>query len=125
MFFAPAIQKAAELPSPAPAEFGLQRFLRDASTGFGMLSPGYSLSEDDQSWTLEIDVPGVAREHLQVSVDRNAVQLSTSQESKRQFNLAFTMPREINAEGCQAQLVDGVLKLKLAKSQPVRQIQIN
>lgn len=125
MLFAPALRNDALSRKPAGPDLGLERFFGDTFRQLGSGMPG--LDEDDTSWSLTLDVPGVAKEHLAVHVESNAVRIETSQQSQRQFKAAYQLPGEIDPEGCEARLENGVLTLRLAKlpSASRRQIAIS
>jgi HSP20 family molecular chaperone IbpA len=119
MFFAPAIRGDASL-APALPDMGWERFMGDMLRGFG----GLGIEEDDQSWTVNLDVPGVAKEHLNVSVSGNKVLVETSGDAKRHYKFAYQLPGQIDAEQAEARLNDGVLKLRLAKAEAKSRRQI-
>src|SRR4051794_33148635 len=126
MFFAPALRGESLLPSPTfgSLDTAFERFMDDTFRGFG---PLYDLQDNGESWTLSMDVPGVAKEELQVSIEGRMVRIETTQEAGRQVRARYELPEDVNAEASSASLENGVLTLKLAKAQPVqrRQIPIN
>jgi HSP20 family protein len=126
MFFAPAIRGESLLPSPTldTLDSAFERFMTDTFRGFG---PLHDLQDDGQSVTLSMDVPGVAKEHLQVSVEGRTVRIETSKDATRQIRASYELAEEVNPDGCSASLENGVLTLKLAKAQPIqrRQIAVN
>jgi HSP20 family molecular chaperone IbpA len=75
------------------------------------------LVNEDDKWTLSLDVPGVAKEHLDVSVSGNRVLVQTTGEAKRQYRFAYELAGEIDADATEAQLADGVLTLRLGKAE--------
>lgn len=115
MFFAPALRNdAMTAPRQTPSDYGLERFLRNA---FGGLAPTFhDMEEDEQSWTLRVDVPGVPREQLRVQISGNTVEVETDKECRRQVRARYDLPAEIDVDGSEAKLQDGVLSLKLAKA---------
>lgn len=117
MFFAPAIRTTAAAPTLGLLDGAFERFMNDSFPGMRAPATWHGLEEDDKSWTLTLDVPGIAKEHLSVNVEDQLVRIETSQESKRQFKAVYELPQEVDAEGCQAKLEHGVLTLKLAKLQ--------
>lgn len=121
MFFAPAIRRDSPL-APLAADLGFERFMGDTLRGFG----GVGLEEDDKSWTLSLDVPGVAKEHLNVSVTGNSVRVETAGEAQRQYTFMYELPGAVDAEVTEATLVNGVLTLRLGKAEVKsrRQIEI-
>jgi HSP20 family protein len=117
MFFAPALRKnnAAAAPNRNSSDFGLERFMRDT---FGIAMPAFhEIDEDEQSWTLQIDVPGVPRNQLRVQISGRTVEVDTEKDCARQLRAIYQLPAEVDAERTQAHLQDGVLTLKLAKAE--------
>jgi len=95
------------------------------------LSIKVDVKEDEKSYTVRADIPGVKKEEIQVDVDGNVVSLraETKQEkeekkgekviySERSYGMAsrsFTLPAEVDAKGAKAEYKDGVLNLTLPK----------
>jgi len=58
-----------------------QFFGSSGMTGWGgesgrqMWSPGVDISEDDKEWTIEIDLPGVSRDNIDVEVHNNQLHI--------------------------------------------------
>jgi HSP20 family protein len=110
MFFAPALSnRAVAAPTQQPARTGFDRFMRSLVPAF------YDVQEDDASWTLSIDVPGVTREQLHVDVIGNTVTIETAEDAARQMSAAYELPNDIDVDKSEARLENGVLILKLAK----------
>jgi HSP20 family protein len=85
--------------------------------------PGIDLSEDATSYTLRLDTPGVAREHLTIGIEGQIVRIDTVADSPRRHAYAFELPGDIDASTSQARLENGVLAIRLAKHTPVRRPQ--
>jgi HSP20 family molecular chaperone IbpA len=126
MFFAPALKRnAVSAPKQNTEDLGFERFMSNA---FRSLIPNFhDMQEDGNSWTVTLDVPGVARNQLVVNVVGNRVEVQTTEDAKRHVQAAYELPGEIDADKCEASLQDGVLTLKLAKveSAMARQIKIS
>jgi HSP20 family protein len=96
--------------------------------------PPVDVFENDASITLLADLPGVAREQLQVRVDGDTLVLeataaSTSPEDMElvygelqsaSYRRQFTLSRELDAARIEAQLRDGVLRLTIPKAEEAR-----
>ncbi len=126
MFFAPAIRNESGVPALSRTNDVFERFMSDIFGGFR--SPWQAMEEDDSSWTVTMDLPGVAREHLSVTTEGRVVRIETTPEAKRQIKGVYEMPQPIRPDGCEAKLENGVLTLKLAKQEPAtpgRQIPVN
>jgi HSP20 family protein len=115
MFFAPTLRNHRATPALGLLDGAFERFMSDSVAG--LRAPGHGLEEDDKAWTLSLDIPGVAKEHLRLHVDEQLLRIETSEESKRRFQAAWQLPQEVDAERCEARLENGVLTVKLAKLQ--------
>jgi len=80
------------------------------------------LEQDEQSFTLSFDVPGVTREQLVVGIEGNVVRLSSAEGAPRPYRYACELPQDIDATQSAAKLENGVLTLKLAKVVPVSRV---
>src|SRR5437764_12193956 len=123
MFFAPALRTRAYVPARS-FDRAFERFLNDSFTSFG---PGLKVEQNDEAWTVSLDVPGVTREQLAIDVDGTVVRVQTAQDAPRQYQAAYELPAEIDAEATSAKLENGVLTLTLGKKKPVvtaRQIEV-
>ena len=80
---------------------------------------GFNVEQDDKAWTVTLDLPGVAREELSITIEGTVVRIETKAEAKRQFKAAYELPQDIDAEASAAKLENGVLTLTLAKKVPV------
>lgn len=110
MFFAPVVRTRATLPSYRSFDRSFERFFS---------SLGFDVKEDDKAWTLSLDLPGIAREDLNITIEGAVVRLETKAEAKRQYKAAYELPEEIDVDATSAKLENGVLVLALAKKQPV------
>lgn len=81
-----------------------------------------TVEQDEQSYTLLFDVPGVTREQLVVGIEGNVVRLSSAEGSPRPYRFACELPQDIDATQSAAKLENGVLTLKLAKVVPVNRV---
>jgi HSP20 family protein len=94
-------------------------------------SPALDLSETDAAYTVTLDLPGVARDDVKVSVDGRQVTLEAQAKSTQEkkdgertvyrersevsYSRSFTLPVEVDEAASQAKLDNGVLTLTLAK----------
>ncbi len=124
MFFAPVVRTRSALPFRS-FDRNFERFVNDAF--FGTAAAGFQVEQDEKAWTLTLDLPGVAREDLAITIDGTVVRIETRAEAKRQVKAAYELPQDIDAAASGAKLENGVLALTLAKQQPVstaRQIEV-
>jgi HSP20 family molecular chaperone IbpA len=118
MFFAPVVRTRATAPAYRSYDRNFERFVNDVFFGNGY-GPGFKLAQDDKSWTVTLDLPGVAREDLDIAVEGAVVRIATKAQAKRAFKAAYELPQEIDVDATSAKLENGVLTLTLAKKQPV------
>ena len=94
----------------------LERFLADTQRGCN--NANCQLSQDEQSLTLSMDMPGVGKEHLSVAIEGNVVRIETKPDAPRQYRQSWELTQDIDATASEARMEHGVLTLKLAKVQP-------
>ena len=124
MFFAP-VQRTRSFVPARGFDRSFERFLADSF--FAPAATGVKVEQNEEAWTVSLDVPGVSREQLTIDVDGAVVRVQTVQDAARQYRAAYELPAEIDAEATSAKLENGVLTLMLAKQVPVsnaRQIEI-
>jgi HSP20 family protein len=117
MFFAPVLRTRAVSPAFRSFDRSFERFVNDAF--FRNASAGVDASEDEKAWTVTLDLPGVTREDLSVTIEGTVARIETGAQAKRPFKAAYELPQDIDAEASAAKLENGVLTLTLAKKAPV------
>lgn len=131
MLFTPVIRRAAPSFAAAQqrsadhsADHSFQRFFHDAvlSAPAQTGTKGYTVEQDDSAYTLQIDVPGVAREHLSIGIEGTVVRIDSLADAPRSVKAAYELPQDIDASASSARLEHGVLTLKLVKSVPVSKV---
>ena len=115
MIFTP-INTAIAQAQRRPSVQAFERFLGDV-----VKSPGThtQFKEHDLGYQLQIDVPGVAKEHLIIKVEDQVVRLETTAEAARKYNLIYELPVAIDPATSQAKLELGVLSMELSKRKPL------
>jgi HSP20 family protein len=116
MFFAPTVR--ARSYSPRAFDRSFERFFNDAAVA----QRGLQFEQDEKTWTLTLDVPGLSREDLSIGIEGAVVRIESKAEAKRQFKAAYELPLEVDAATSEAKLENGVLTLKLAKKLPVSNV---
>ncbi len=120
MFFATNVPTGFRRQVYSPAGFALDRFLSEAQLLGRQKS--CTLEQDDKSYTLKFDVPGVAREQLGISIEGAVVRIETKEDAPRQYKQACELPQDIDLASSEAKLENGVLTIKLGKQVPVSRI---
>jgi HSP20 family protein len=105
----------------------------DLYTRFNGWAPLTDVTETDTDYVVELDVPGVQREDI--TVDLKGTQLSVTGELKERereglfrhrtrrtgkFSYRITLPRNLDADNVEAKLADGVLTVRVPKSEAVK-----
>jgi len=95
------------------------------------LSMKIDVKEDEKTFTVKADIPGVKKEDIQIDIDDDTVSLraEAKQEkeekkgekvvySERSYGMvsrSFTLPAAVDEKGAKAEYKDGVLNLMLPK----------
>jgi len=117
---------------------GLERrladFLETRGEGGGNISsfsPSLNTREDEKSYYIELDLPGVKKEDISVDINKNSVTVSgerkTKEEIKKEdyyklesffgkFQRSFVLPDNVNPDDIKASFEHGVLEMVLPKS---------
>jgi HSP20 family molecular chaperone IbpA len=98
------------------ASRSLERFLNEAQRGCA--SSNCRLEQDERSVTLEVDLPGIGKEHLSIAIDGSVVRFETKPDAPRQYRQVWELAQEIDVAASEARMEHGVLTLKLAKLLP-------
>ena len=120
------------------------RLLANASTQPALpLSPALDVAESDQAYTVTLDLPGVAKDDVKVSIEGRRVQIQAQtvnsgerkegdrvlvrERAESSYARSLVLPVELDQERSTAKLDNGVLKLALVKrrSTSATQIAIN
>jgi HSP20 family protein len=96
-------------------------------------APMADISETDDAYVVEVELPGVKRDDLDVELNERELVISGEiKQTEREgvlrrstrrtgrFEFRAVLPGEVRAEEVDAQLADGVLKVTVPKAQPVK-----
>lgn len=99
----------------------------------GLGVPRLDVSEHDQAFEIQAELPGVKKEDIKVSIDgarvtiegecqqaneqRQGEQVVYSERSTRRYQRSFTLPSEVDDAAAEAKLENGILMLTLPKKQ--------
>lgn len=111
----------------------LPRLLRgDNSINLKVL-PRVDISENDQEYIVEADLPGVKEEDLDISSSNDTLTIKGNRESKEEeikrdyhlmersygsFDRTITLPENIELEKINAIFENGIVKIKIPKKEP-------
>lgn len=97
--------------------------------------PATDVSETPEALVLCLEVPGMSREHLKISVERNILtvkgekQQETSSENETfyrtersygSFERSFSLPSHVDADSVNASIENGVLTLRLPRREEAK-----
>ncbi len=99
-----------------------------------MEMPAVNIKEGEQDFELELAVPGFKKEELKVNVENGILTVSSEKKEEKSdekkgwtrkefsyaaFTRSFQLPENTDAERIKASFADGVLRLSIAKVQPL------
>ena len=138
MFLVPVARSASDLSR------SFDRLFDSAfSAESALRSPSLDVAETEGGYTVLIDIPGVSKDDVKITIDGRRVDVSaqtqrdeTKKEGERliyreraasRFARSFTLPEEVDQDASQAKLDSGVLSLTLAKKRAaaVKHLTIN
>ena len=123
MFFATTVpatfRRYAYVASPNGSR-SLERFLDEAVQTHRQVNE--SFEQDETSFTLNFDVPGIARDQLTIGIEGNVVRIASKEGAPRQYKAAYELPQDIDTTASNAKLDHGVLTLKLVKKVAVSNV---
>ena len=106
--------------APVVSNAALDRFLNDTFSSLndsGVARPA-SVEDLEKNYSLTLDVPGLAREQLDIGIEGDVVRVSSKEDAARKVKAAWRFPLEIDAATSSAKLENGVLTLTLGKKVP-------
>lgn len=103
-------------------------------------APRTDLVETDESYRIDLDVPGMSRDDLNINYQDNQLTVSGERTSDRtdegekyvrversfgHFYRSFTLPRTVSADDIRASYENGVLSITVPKTEEVKPRQID
>lgn len=97
--------------------------------------PAVNIAETENQYHIELAVPGLKKEDLKISLDKNVLTVSAEKKtenvdeskkySKREYSYnsfvrSFTLPELADQSKIEAEYTDGVLKLNVAKKEEAK-----
>ena len=110
--------------APAVSNGALEKFLNDTFTSLSDVGAAKAASVEDleKAYSLQLDVPGLAREQLDISIEGDVVRVASKEDAARKVKAAWRFPLEIDTATSTAKLENGVLTLTLGKKVPVSNV---
>jgi HSP20 family protein len=97
--------------------------------------PAVNIAETENSFAIELAVPGLKKEDIKINLDKNLLTISAEVKkeettevknySKKEFSYnsfsrSFTLPESVDQNKIEAAYTDGVLKLTVAKKEEAK-----
>jgi HSP20 family protein len=117
MFFATTNPAQFRRPVHASTGHTLDRLLEESLRP--TRNQGCAYTQDETSFNLSLDMPGITKDHLTIAVEGAVVRVTTKEGAPRSYRAAYELPQDIDTTASEAKLENGVLQLKLAKKVPV------
>ena len=108
------------------------RALRRNGGEAGEWTPVADISETDKEYVIKAELPEVRKEDVKVTLDNGVITISGERKHEKEqkdaseiriesfygtFSRSFSLPENIDAKGVHAQAKDGVLRVKIPKTQ--------
>ncbi len=125
MFFTPVMRRATYAPHLRGVDQQLERWLGEAlqtPAKANAKACAATVTQDEKSYTLSFDVPGVSKEQLNIGIEGNVIRIESLKDAPRSYQLAYELPQDIDAATSEAKLELGVLTLKLGKLVPASKV---
>ena len=110
--------------------------LNDTFIGDKLISrvPAVNIAENENEFHIELAAPGLKKEDFKINLDKNVLSVSADKKvevvegtkfSKREYNYtsftrSFTLPETVDHSKIDAEYIDGVLKLTVAKREEAK-----
>ncbi len=104
-------------------------------SGISAFTPTVNSRETEDAYFIEIDLPGVKKEDIEIDVKDNVLTVSGERKVKEEmkeenyykiesrygkFTRSFTLPKNVNIDKISANSEDGVLEIKIPKLEEVK-----
>lgn len=98
-------------------------------------TPAVNIAETDAQFEVELAIPGLTKEDIKINLDKNVLSVSADKKtetvdenkkfSKREYNFSsfsrsFTLPESADQSKIEADYVNGILKLTIAKKEEAK-----
>ena len=138
-----AIRRGSDLFRPfEEIQREMDRLFNDAFKGLNsqsreslMFSPEVDIYERDNSVFIEMDIPGIKKDELEIKVEEDVLSIKGEKKLEREekerdyhryerysgaFQRIFRLPEYVKSDDVKAKYEDGVLKLELPKKEEVK-----
>lgn len=99
-------------------------------------TPSVNTREGEDAYYIDVDLPGVKKEDVEISVDENLLTIKGKRETKEElkkedyyriesaygtFSRSFTLPEKVDVEKIEAKSDDGVLEIIIPKLKVIKE----
>lgn len=99
-------------------------------------TPSVNTREGEDAYYIDVDLPGVKKEDVEISVDENLLTIKGKRETKEEvekedyyriesaygtFSRSFTLPEKVDVEKIEAKSDDGVLEIVIPKLKVIKE----
>jgi HSP20 family protein len=113
--------------------FFREEWLAPETTGVSSFVPAFDVSETDEEFLVKAELPGVDPKNVEVNLTGNVLTIRGEKKQEREekteslhrversfgsFSRSFSLPSEVKVDKITATYKDGVLDLKLPKTEP-------
>ncbi|MEJ2803871.1 Hsp20/alpha crystallin family protein [Comamonadaceae bacterium PP-2] len=116
MFLTPSLRSLSYSPALRSFDRSFERFIGD--TVQPSVRTSQRFTEDETSWTLSLDLPGLSREQLTITIEDSVLRIASTDDAARKVKLAYEFPLAIDTQASSAKLEHGVLTLVVGKTVP-------
>lgn len=91
---------------------------RDSGKNDSACTPRAAVAEKDGGYILEVDLPGVKKEDIEVHIENDMLKIKASRKTataETHYERAFKLAKELDAEAADVAFENGVLSVKLGK----------
>ena len=124
----------AATPATADTE-GREVATQECSNETRTFAPRYHVNQSDDGWELQVELPGVERDAVELAVEDRLLTLKARREpfdpgdaqtlftefEDRSFERSFRLAEEVDLDRIEARLASGILTLSLHRAGPRRQ----
>lgn len=119
----------------------MDEFFNDAvATRRDTFTPSIDISETEKQFVIDVDVPGVDKKDIELSIENNTLTISGERKFEKKednkqyhrveshygtFSRTFSLPDNVNTESIHASYNNGILSITVDKSEQQMKKQIN
>ena len=118
-----------------PEAEGREVTTQECSNEIRTVGPRYQVNKGDDGWELQVELPGVERDAVELAVEDRVLTLKARREpfepgdaqalftefEERCFERSFQLAAEVDLDRIEARLDNGILTLRLHRAGPRRQ----